>query len=169
MCKKRVWYFPFFPNVFGSFMPFYWEWKLEFGILSDFPGIRSLSGLNDLSSLNNLSDLDLYSLKSPKKNTELDVSNSHDTKMTYPSLIMWSGSSKIHSFIDFWQPLCGGCGEQGCLFQPNWRTIGQISTTQDLKKFNILVDPEFKNPGHTRSSRYAFEHPVMNIETKSSE
>ena len=84
--------------------------------------------------------------------------------MTYPSLIMWSGSSKIHSFIDFWQPLCGGCGEQGCLFQPNWRTIGQISTTQDLKKFNILVDPEFKNPGHTRSSRYAFEHPVMNIE-----
>ena len=54
-----------------------------------------------------------------KKNTELDVSNSHDTKMTYPSLIMWSGLSKIHSFIDFWQPLCGGCGEQGCLFQPN--------------------------------------------------
>ena len=37
-------------------------------ILSDFPGIRSLSGLNDLSSLNSLSGLnDLYSLISSKK------------------------------------------------------------------------------------------------------
>ena len=53
----------FFSNVFGSFMPFYWKWKLALGILSDFPGIRSLSGLNDLNSLNDLSGLnDLNSL-----------------------------------------------------------------------------------------------------------
>ena len=54
-------------NVFGSYMPFYWEWQLAPCILSDFPGIRSLSGLNDLNSLNNLSGLnDLGSLISSK-------------------------------------------------------------------------------------------------------
>ena len=54
-------------NVFSFFMPFYWEWKLALGILSDFPGIRSLSGLNDLNSLNDLSGLnDLNSLISSK-------------------------------------------------------------------------------------------------------
>ena len=58
----------FFSNVFSLFMPFYWEWKLALGILSDFPGIRSLSGLNDLNSLNDLSGLnDLNSLISYKK------------------------------------------------------------------------------------------------------
>ena len=41
----------FFSNVFSLFMPFYWEWKLALGILSDFPGIRNLSGLDDLNSL----------------------------------------------------------------------------------------------------------------------
>ena len=57
----------FFSNVFCSFMPFYWKWKLALGILSDFPGIRSLSGLNDLNSLNDLSGLnDLNSLISSK-------------------------------------------------------------------------------------------------------
>ena len=57
----------FFSNVFSLFMPFYWEWKLALGILSDFPGIRSLSGLNDLNSLNDLSGLnDLNSLISSK-------------------------------------------------------------------------------------------------------
>ena len=39
-----------------------------------------------------------------KKLTELDVSINPDTKMTYPGLLMWDGSSKIHYFIDFWQP-----------------------------------------------------------------
>ena len=39
-----------------------------------------------------------------KKLTELDVSISPDTKMTYPSLLMWDGPSKIHFFIDFWHP-----------------------------------------------------------------
>jgi hypothetical protein len=39
-----------------------------------------------------------------KKNTELEVSINPDTKMTYPGLLMWEGSSKIHFFIDFWHP-----------------------------------------------------------------
>ena len=58
----------FFSNVFGSFMPFYWKWKLALGILSDFPGIRSLSGLNDLNSLNDLSGLDDLNSLIPWKN-----------------------------------------------------------------------------------------------------
>ena len=57
----------FFFNVFGFFMPFWWEWQLALYILSDFPGIKNLNGLNDLNSLNNLSGLnDLYSLISSK-------------------------------------------------------------------------------------------------------
>jgi hypothetical protein len=68
--------------------------------LSDFPGLRNLSGLNDLNNLSGLNDL--YSLISSKKNTELDVSINPYNKMTYPGLLMWDGSSKIHYFIDFW-------------------------------------------------------------------
>ena len=56
-----------FLNVFGLFIPFFWEWKLALGILSDFPGIRGLSGLNGLNSLNDLGSLnDLNSLISSK-------------------------------------------------------------------------------------------------------
>ena len=58
----------FFSNVFSLFMPFYWEWKLALGILSDFPGIRSLSGLNDLNSLNDLSGLNDLNNLIPWKN-----------------------------------------------------------------------------------------------------
>ena len=54
-------------NVFGFFMPFWWEWQLALYILSDFPGIKNLNGLNDLNSLNNLIGFnDLYSLISSK-------------------------------------------------------------------------------------------------------
>ena len=54
-------------NIFGFFMPFWWEWQLALYILSDFPGIKNLNGLNDLNSLNNLSGFnDLYSLISSK-------------------------------------------------------------------------------------------------------
>ena len=57
----------FFFNIFGFFMPFWWEWQLALYILSDFPGIKNLNGLNDLNSLNNLRGLnDLYSLISSK-------------------------------------------------------------------------------------------------------
>ena len=37
-----------------------------------------------------------------KKLGELDDSINPSTKMTYPGLSMWNGSSKIHYFIDFW-------------------------------------------------------------------
>ena len=84
-------------------MPFYWEWKLALGILSDFPGIRNLSGLNDLNSLNNLSGLnDLCSLISSKTLLNLMFPSALTSKMTYPSHWMWDESSKIHFFIDFW-------------------------------------------------------------------
>ena len=54
-------------NIFGFFMPFWWEWQLALCILSDFTGIKNLNGLNDLNSLNNLSGLnDLNSLISSK-------------------------------------------------------------------------------------------------------
>ena len=56
-------------NIFGFFVPFWWEWQLEPYMLSDFPGIKNLSVLNDLSSLNNRIGLnDLHSLISSKKN-----------------------------------------------------------------------------------------------------
>jgi hypothetical protein len=54
----------FFFNIFGFFMPFWWEWQLALYMLSDFPGIKNLSGLNDLNSLSGLNDL--YSLISSK-------------------------------------------------------------------------------------------------------
>jgi hypothetical protein len=67
---------------------------------------RCAGGAADVNSLNNLSGLnDLYSLISSKKLTELDVSINPDIKMTYPGLLMWDGSSKIHYFIDFGHPL----------------------------------------------------------------
>ena len=57
----------FFLNIFGFFMPFWWEWQLALYILSNFPGFKNLNGLNDLTSLNNISGLnDLNSLISSK-------------------------------------------------------------------------------------------------------
>ena len=44
----------FYFNIFGFFMPFWWEWQLALYILSDFPAINNQSGLNDLNGLNNL-------------------------------------------------------------------------------------------------------------------
>ena len=54
----------FFFNIFGFFMPFWWEWRLALYILGDYPVIKNLSGLNDLNNLNGLNDL--YSLISTK-------------------------------------------------------------------------------------------------------
>ena len=50
-------FFFFFFNVFGFFMPFWWEWQLALYILSDFPGIKILNGLYGHNSLNNLNSL----------------------------------------------------------------------------------------------------------------
>ena len=85
-------------------MPFYWEWQLELCLLSDFPGIRSLSHLNDLNSLNKLSGLnDLYSLISSKNYLNLMFPSTLTPKwpILYPGLLMWDGPSKIHFFIHF--------------------------------------------------------------------
>ena len=75
-------------------------------ILSDFPGIRNLNSLNDFNSLNNLSGLDDLDSLFLSKNLELNVFINPSTKMTYPDLSMWNGSSKIHYFIDFWHSFC---------------------------------------------------------------
>ena len=39
-----------------------------------------------------------------KEITEFYVSTNHGTKMTYPGLSIWNGSSKTHYFTDFWHP-----------------------------------------------------------------
>ena len=41
-----------------------------------------------------------------KKLGELNVFINPSTKMTYPGLSVWNGSSKIHYFIDFWHSFC---------------------------------------------------------------
>jgi len=43
----------FSKNVFGFFMPFWWEWQLALYILSDFPGIKNLNDLYTLISWKN--------------------------------------------------------------------------------------------------------------------
>ena len=53
-----------FFNIFGFFMPFWWEWQLALYILNDFPGIENLNGINNLNNLSGLNDL--YSLISWK-------------------------------------------------------------------------------------------------------
>ena len=52
-----------------------------------------------------------------KNLTELNVSINPGTKMTYPGLTMWVGSSKINYFSDFWPFSIGGC--EGHPMRPN--------------------------------------------------
>ena len=107
-----------------------------------FSGIRNLSGLNDLNSLNDLSGLnDLNSLISSKKLTELDLSIHPDTKMTYPGLLMWDGSSKIHCLIDFLHPFSWRL----------WRTGMLLSTNLKGHKPNVHYS-EFTNHPKIKSS-----------------
>jgi len=96
----------FFSNVFSLFMPFYWDWKLALGILSDFPGIRSLSGLNDLNSLNDLCGLnDLNSLISSKNLLSMLIPLTWQ-KITNTGLSMWHGLSKTHYCMQFRHIFC---------------------------------------------------------------
>ena len=60
-------------DIFGFFMPFWWEWQLALYILSDFPGIKDLNGLNDLNSLNNLGSLNELNSLISSKNLYFDV------------------------------------------------------------------------------------------------
>ena len=78
-----------------------------------------------------------------KKLTELYVSISPDTQITYPSLLMWDGSSKIHFFIDFWHPLSWRQWRTGMLLltklKGHWSNF-HYSGHQKAQ----LDDPEFK-------------------------
>ena len=52
-----------------------------------------------------------------KEITEFYVSINHGTKITYPGLSMWNGSSKTHYFIEFWHPF-------------SWRLLGPSHETK---------------------------------------
>jgi hypothetical protein len=66
------------------------------GVLSsDFPGLTISTASMTLTA----STASFHA-----KNTEYYVSNNPATKMTYPGLSMWNGSSKIHFFTKFWHP-----------------------------------------------------------------
>jgi hypothetical protein len=104
----------------------------KFYILIDFSGIRNLSSLNDLNSLSGLNELN--SFISSKHLLSLNAG----TKMTYPGLSMWDGSSKIHYIIDFWHlfswRLWRPCYETNIKFE------GQISKPNeytDIFKSNL--------------------------------
>ena len=120
----------FFSNVFSLFMPFYWEWKLALGILSDFPGIRSLSGLNDLNSLNDLSGLnDLNSLISSKNLLSMMIPLTWQKNYLSLSLIVeWTIKNPL-SYGLFATLAVGGCGGHGWYFQPNPKVISQMSAS----------------------------------------
>ena len=81
-----------------------------------------------------------------KKFTELDVSISPDTKMTYSSLLMWDGSSKIHFFIDFWHPFSWRLWRTGMLLltklkghRSNFRYSGFQNNPQTKSSMNISL------------------------------
>ena len=113
-----------FSNVFSLFMPFYWEWKLALGILSDFPGIRSLSGRNDLNSLNDLSGLnDFKSLISSKNLLSIMLPSTWQQNYQYWSLnVTWIIKNPLLYRVLALLSV-GGCGGHGCNFQPNPRVI----------------------------------------------
>ena len=81
-----------------------------------------------------------------KKLTELDVSISPDTKMTYPSLLMWDGSSKIHFFIDYWHPFSWRLWRTGMLLltklkghRSNFHYSGFPNHPQTKSSLNISI------------------------------
>ena len=122
----------FFFNIFGFFMPYWWQWQLAIYILSVFPTIRNLSSLNDLYSLNDLSGLNgLNSL----------ISSKHLLRMILPwtwqqndpswSLnVEWIVKNPLfYGFLALFQDW--GCGGQGCYFQPNPSVISQMSAPHE--------------------------------------
>ena len=62
-----------------------------------------------------------------KKNTEFYVSINQDTKMTYPGVSMWNGSSKIRFFIHFGTTSLGGCGGHPMRPKLNLKNKSQMS------------------------------------------
>ena len=101
-----------------------------------------------------------------KEITEFYVSINHGTKMTYPGLSMWNGSSKTHCFIDFWHPFSWRLWRTGMLLltklkghrsnfhysgfpnHPQTKSSLNISICQSqIKKRNQSIngDPVYKN------------------------
>ena len=66
-----------------------------------------------------------------KEITEFYVSTNHGTKMTYPGLSMWNGSSKTHYFIDFGTLSLGGCGGHPMRPKLNLKDKSQMSTPNE--------------------------------------
>ena len=123
-------------------MPFYWEWKLALGILSDWHQEPQRPQWPQQPQQPQWPQWPLQP-HFIKKLTELDVSISPVTKMTYPSLLMWDGSSKIHFFIDFWHPFSWRLWRTGMLLLTKLkghRSNFHYSGPQKAQ----LVDPEFK-------------------------
>ena len=90
-------------------------------ILSNFPGIRSLSDLNDLSSLSGLNDL--YSLILSKNYTAWCFHQTwHQNDISWSLNVGW-----IINFIDFWHPFC----------QRLWRTGMLLLTKLKGHKSNV--------------------------------
>ena len=109
-------------NAFGSYMPFYREWQLALFILSDFPGIRNLSEWPQQPQWPQWPKWPLQPYFT-KKLTDLDVSISPASKITYPSLLMRDGSSKSTFLFIFGTLTLWGCGGQRSYFSLNWRVI----------------------------------------------
>jgi hypothetical protein len=65
--------------------------------------------------------------------TEFYVSINHGTKMTYPSLSMWNGSSKPTILLIFGTLFLGDCGGQLKLLFWRLVLIIKMSTSQDFK------------------------------------
>ena len=80
--------------------------------------------------------------------TELNVSFNHGTKMTYPGLSMWNGSSKTHYFIDFGTLSLGDCGGHPGRTKLNLKDKSQMSTpdeyTDNFKSNSICIFPSVR-------------------------
>ena len=141
-CTKCKATFKFFFNIFGFFMPYWWQWQLAIYMLSVFPTIRNLSSLNDLYSLNDLSGLNgLNSL----------ISSKHLLRMILPwtwqqndpswSLnVEWIVKNPLfYGFLALFQDW--GCGGQGCYFQPNPSVISQMSASHECTD-TVFITPK---------------------------
>ena len=122
----------FFFNIFGFFMPYWWQWQLAIYILSVFPTIRNLSSLNDLYSLNDLSGLNgLNSLISSKHLLSMMLPLTwQQNDLSWSLNVEWIVKNPLfYGFLALFQDW--GCGGQGCYFQPNPSVISQMSAPHE--------------------------------------
>ena len=123
----------FFFNIFGFFMPYWWQWQLAIYMLSVFPTIRNLSSLNDLYSLNDLSGLNgLNSLISSKNLLSMMLTLIwQQNNLSWSLNVEWIIKNPLfYGFLALFQDW--GCGGQGCYFQPNPSVISQMSASNEF-------------------------------------